>query len=40
MSEKVLNWMKKKPEVIFLAAAKVGGISANITFQETFYMTM
>ena len=35
--EKVLNWMKKKkPEVIFLAAAKVGGIAANITFPRDF----
>ena len=27
---------KKKPEVIFLAAAKVGGIAANITFPRDF----
>ena len=27
---------KKKPEVIFLAAAKVGGIAANITFPKDF----
>ena len=35
--EKVLNWMKrKKPEVIFLAAAKVGGIAANMAFPRDF----
>ena len=35
--EKVLKWMKrKKPEVIFLAAAKVGGIAANMSFPRDF----
>ncbi len=35
--EKVFNWMKKKkPDVIFLAAAKVGGIAANISFPKDF----
>ena len=32
----VLNWMKKKPEVIFLAAAKVGGIFANMNYPQDF----
>ena len=33
----VLNWMKKKkPQVIFLAAAKVGGIFANMNYPKDF----
>ncbi len=33
----VLKWMKKKkPEVIFLAAAKVGGIFANMNYPQDF----
>ena len=33
----VLNWMKKKkPEIIFLAAAKVGGIFANVNYPKDF----
>ena len=35
--KKVESWMKvKKPEVIFLAAAKVGGIQANINYPTEF----